>query len=946
MTRGVALNKVSATGVSALALIAACGSAMAAEVAASPSASTTGAETSVGEIVVTAQRKQESLQDVPIAVSAFSGKTLKIQRLDGGQNLEIAIPNVNFSRSNFGGYNFSIRGVGNKVGGAGSTGGVSFNVNEFPLAKNNFSDTDFYDVERVEVLRGPQGTLYGRNATGGAVDVITAKPTQQWGASVTGEYGNFDSRKLTGFVNAPLGNMFALRVAGFTLDRDGFGVNSVTGDRVDGRKLEGARVTLAFTPNDRFHAALMYDYFGEDDNRNRVGKQLCIKDPGPAVVGGVAVSANNALYLSQGCLPGSLYSNTAYGTVNSNATLGGIFSNTIGLTSGDVFANHPMQNHNLNDIESSTDPTYSAHDDLLLLTADYKLTDALTISSTTGTNLNSLNSNADYNRLVPLIPFNTTNPFFPGGVVLDPQVGTSNQLRTYENASNSTREFTQELRLTSSFAGPLNFVVGGLYSQSTFLDNLIIQTNPLTALSQENNALGGAILGGNVFVDPSRTPSGFGHNYFASPSHDRIITRAAFGELYYRVSNTLRLTGGLRYNVDQRDSLVIPIELLSPGSGFPTTQCPAGTSANSCITHLTAYFRAVTGRANIEWTPQLPFTDHTQVYLSYSRGYKGGGFNGACQTGAGSCGVSATYHPETVDAFEIGTKNTALDGRLTVNADTFFYNYTGYQISKIVNQSSSNENINAQIFGAELETIFEPVKHLTVNANLGYLHTKITSGSSIDTLNLSQGDPTLSVIKGSIGSNCVVTTAGLANLLAVQQGQPGAPSDPNVTGNAGALLNACSGTLGPAYSSLYNYGPNVQTSLNGAEQVGDGVPVNLRGKQLPNSPDFTVSLGAQYVAYIGNDWTATVRGDYYWQAQSYSRIYNGISDRLQSWDNVNATLTFANLTAGLNIQLYVKNALNNQPLTDTYVTDPTSGLFTNVFTLEPRTFGVSVTKRF
>ena len=196
-----------------------------------------GAGTTIGELVVTAERREENLQDTPIAVSAFSSDTLKSKRLDGGENLVLQVPNSNYTRSNFGGYNFKIRGIGTDVvsAGVGGAAGVSINVNELPVTFNNFANTDFFDVDRVEVVRGPQGTLYGRNATGGAVDVITTKPSQTFGGFGTVEYGNYNTLKLTGAVNIPLGDAFAIRIAGVRLTQDGFGENSYLASRVDGR---------------------------------------------------------------------------------------------------------------------------------------------------------------------------------------------------------------------------------------------------------------------------------------------------------------------------------------------------------------------------------------------------------------------------------------------------------------------------------------------------------------------------------------------------------------------------------------------------------------------------------------------------------------------------------------------------------------------------------------
>ena len=129
-------------------------------------------DTTVGEVVVTAQKREEAIQDVPIAVSAFSAETLEKAKIDGGPNLVLAVPNVNFSKGNFTGYNFQIRGVGSKLVAGSGDAGTGIHLNNAPLTANNLFESEFFDVERVEVLRGPQGTLYGRNATGGVINNV------------------------------------------------------------------------------------------------------------------------------------------------------------------------------------------------------------------------------------------------------------------------------------------------------------------------------------------------------------------------------------------------------------------------------------------------------------------------------------------------------------------------------------------------------------------------------------------------------------------------------------------------------------------------------------------------------------------------------------------------------------------------------------------------------
>ena len=134
------------------------------------------AQNVIQELVVTAQKREEALQDVPIAVSAFDQEALQKGKIDGVTNLILAVPNVNFSKGNFTGYNFQIRGIGSKLVAGSGDAGTGIHLNNAPLLSNNLFETEFYDVERVEVLRGPQGTLYGRNATGGVVNMITANP--------------------------------------------------------------------------------------------------------------------------------------------------------------------------------------------------------------------------------------------------------------------------------------------------------------------------------------------------------------------------------------------------------------------------------------------------------------------------------------------------------------------------------------------------------------------------------------------------------------------------------------------------------------------------------------------------------------------------------------------------------------------------------------------------
>ena len=893
-----------------------------------PSAAATA---TIGELVVTAQRREESIQNVPIAVSAFSGDALKTQRIETGADLLLAVPNVTFSRGNFGGYNFQIRGIGTKLVATSADAAIGIHQNNVPLTANNLADADFYDVDRVEVLRGPQGTQFGRNTTGGLVNIITAKPSDTASSRLTAEYGNYNSVKVNGYANLPVTEDFAIRAAGSYVKRDGYGHNLVTNNDVDGRDLWSTRLSARWKPTDRFTADVMWEHFNEDDNRARVAKQLCIKDPGLTSLAGVPTNLagrSTQLYLTQGCVPGDLHGANALQAVNSAATLGGGLGILTGLITGDAYAGK-VQDPNLRNIESAFDPMYRAKSDVVMGTFDYKLTGALDVTFTASYAKNHQFTEADYNRTTPTQNFNVT-PLSPGGVFTDPQVGPSNQFRTIDFSNYDADQRTFELRMQSSYGGRFDFSLGASYLRYKTISDYYVTSNTLTAVTEGlfNAQTPGCPLMGSLsqpqcqYVDPSAIPDGSGHNYFDNRTAYAITSYAVFGEAYYKLTDDLKVTAGLRYTIDRKEAQPYEPGLFLPGSGL------------AALPQQRVEFKEPTGRLNLEWTPHLSFTDKSLFYVSYSRGYKGGGFNPP--QSAGQHLFPDAYAPEFIDAIELGSKNTLADGTLVLNATAFGYKYKGYQVSEIIQRTSINVNIDAKIYGAELEGIWEPVKNLRFNANVGYLHTELDDTDSLDLINLTQGDPSVALVKnGSTFSDCVAPVAQLAQL----QGVINAGILPAIamTGVPGRTdIGVCQGAFaaGTPLSALVTVTPSA------------GIPAHLGGNELPNSPEWTVSLGAQYHWDLAGGWGLTPRADFYYQAKSYARIFNAVNDRLDSYTNVNLSLILDNPQNGWNVQLFVKNLANKTVVTDQYLTDDTSGLFTNIFLTEPRLYGISVTKQF
>ncbi|KRB49433.1 MAG: TonB-dependent receptor [Pseudomonadota bacterium] len=876
----------------------------------------------IEELIVTAQKREESVQDVPIAVSAFSEQALKTRGIDTAGNLVQSVPNLTFTRRSLR-TNFQIRGVGAQLVSTGGDDGVGVHHNNAPLTANRLADAEFYDVERVEVLRGPQGTLYGRNATGGVVNVITNKPTDTFDASITAEFGNFNSKKYQGFINVPLGEMFALRAAGFALQRDGYTKNTLNGQDIDDRQIWAARVTLSFDPAENFRGFLLWDNFSEDDTRG-ARKQLCAKDIGLTSVGGVPTGAAQAAF-TQGCLPASVYGSDVYGTTNQLSTFTGIIARQIGLQTTDAFAGKTIS-RDQREIEVYGRPIYRPRTDLYELNLEWDVTPALTATSLTSYNENENYARGDSTGGYSSVPFGVT-PFTPTGTLNDPQFGITDRLMSESGGIGHNEQWTQELRLQSNFDGPINFNVGGIYLDYKARSITYVATNAATAAVR--------LIQPAAYIDPLREPDYTGHNYFVSLSEYKLKSKAAFGEVYWRATEDLKVTLGLRYTDDKKWTRGSGATLFTPGRG------PTFTAEQE------VQFQETTGRLNVDWSPDLSFTDQTLVYASYSKGYKGGGFN---PPGVVALGLNPSYEPEFVNAYEVGTKNTLADGRLLLNLTGFYYKYQGYQIGRSVNRSVYNENIDAKIYGAELESIWEPIDNLRLNANIGYLKTEIEKGLVVDTFNRTQGDPAY-IYANSTNGGCILNSAGVANLLRVPGGSTllanfaCAGTGSGTSTIRGRLLAAGvpAATADALVGGVYSYGTNVSRFASGA---GEGIVQNLSGNELPNAPEWTLSLGAQYKWELPNGWNATIRGDYYRQAESFMRYNNAFFDRIESWENVNASLIFANPDLDLNVQVFVKNLMDDNTIVGFDINDENLGATRSVFLLDPRLYGVSITKGF
>lgn len=950
----------------------------------------TPAMAQIDEIIVTSQKREQSLQSIPLSVTAFDAAALEIKQIETFSDLQFNTPNVNYTATNFGGGgNFQIRGIGSAAVGASGDGGVGIHINDAPMRSAALLSTEYFDLERVEILRGPQGTLFGRNATGGVLNMITAKADPDgFAGNVDVSVGNYNHTKIKGMLNIPLGDNLAVRVAGIRLNRDGYTDNLYTGKDIDGRDQFAYRGSVRWTPGDNTTIDFMYSYFEEDSSRSRTYKQMCHRDDSGIL----------------GCLPDKL----AFETTNSNSTLGSIvasaetmavigsahidasgvpFPTLIGGLLGWSSILNPSDSYNsainprdLRTVSTDFDPSWYSDETLWTLQFEHEF-DQHTLTLLYSDKENAGESFTDYNWAVngelgfdpyDVLTDATLNAAFPGlstyaflyadgiptslinsddtGLISGDYV-VGDRPDGYDRSYGSGSQWTMEARLASNRDGEFNYLVGAfmMHTESATGYNVVASSLDYFALIG-GMMLPGVGLGAGVGPGPGGenvlTPglgllSPYYHNQ--SPTNE-LDSWAIFGEAYFEVNDDIRITGGIRFNHDEK-SYVGFQSLLAEGAA-PLGGTGAITPGSIVDGNTT--WEELTGRLLFEWTPDLNMTDDTLIYASYSRGYKGGGFN----PGSFSGNTQATFDPEFINAYEIGMKNTMRDGTVTANFTAFKYDYEGYQVSKIVDRTSLNENIDAKIWGVEAEFVFAPDENWLTNMNFSFLNTEIGDAESIDGRDPTNGEAGYLLIKDlANAANCVLDP-GAMNIATVQAfvNAPGIAALPFGTTAIEGLLSEGALTTCAGLEGAIGYFDGLAVTpagwMVGEATITGGNAVDLSGNNLPNAPEWSISFGTQRAFYFDSGMSFTPRVDYFVQGDMYSRVFNKSVDKIGSWDMLNFSATIAPEDGSWELKAFVQNAMDDDNVTGHYFTDPTSGNFTNVFILEPRLYGVSFSAKF
>lgn len=1013
------------------------------------------------EMIVTAQRVEENIQDVPISVTALDEIALELQQVITPSDLQMSVPNLSFTSQNFGGFSFSIRGIGSLITGSAAEAGVAAHLNEIPL-RSNMNIQEFFDIERVEVLRGPQGTLFGRNATGGSINIVTGKPSfSDIDGYLKTELGTFAHTRFAGMLNVPLTSNVAARLAFMSLKRDGFTENlaaesdllDVASD-YDGRNQWALRVTVSVNINANANAWFLFSQLSEDSNRARITNQICERGDLP----------------TNGCKANGF----GFDSPHLGSTIPGIFGAGLGVwypgtsgVTGTVQYDVPRPQLDLRSVHTDFDPVFQEDETFLAMGIDFDWNDfkfEVLSAFTERSGVSLQDYLMDVGPVMPPTPYNpqgywpvsrtsgnTGEDFASGGCnffagtagVLGGCINTdldTNRLLMYDQSDGNGNYWVIEGRVHAIIDEQISYMLGSSIFGTERGTNYYIFSNVFDAI---------AVTGAPLLNTPPLYPSFFGNSSTPNGGFGRTNDGVAvFGEAYYQIDDRTELTFGLRYNEDQKwisDTSILfdatnQVPLLHASVypairayvasvlGVPVELVPLQTAIQGAIAaglldanHLTN-INAVTGvfwtramnlllgpfavgapeiglaayhgatRAEIEaamltpaysaervalikkipiiadfseargvtgspddgeWTALTgritldhQLNDDIFVYGTLSTGYKPGGLNAAIPVAFQNVSTF-TFDREEVTSFELGTKSLLMDRRVVFNGAFFAYQYSGLQVTRIKNNASINENIDANAWGLEAEGTFQldGMPQVVFDYGYSFLNTAVDGTASLDPLNRTAGNSDWVLLKNidpgtTTGVNFVARKAQLTQQVIDAALAAGATIDIRNRTTPYSLSYPANefGVSVPAYfSRLFLNTIGVETS--------EGVLTELDGNSLPHSPEHTLNIGATYNFPISTgffDGDVSLRGSLYWQSESFSREFNTPGDEIDAWSQINLSATYTSSDGRLMLSGWVRNVQDNDNVTGMYLTSDTSGFFRNYFMTEPQVAGLTL----
>lgn len=586
----------------------------------------------VGEIIVTAQRREENLQDVPLSVSAVSEDQLEALG-SGGQDIRALsgrVPSL-VVESSFGRTfpRFYIRGLGNTDFDFNAAQPVSLIYDDVVLENPILKGFPIFDMQQVEVLRGPQGTLFGRNTPAGIVKFDSVKPRDYADGYARVSYGRFNNINAEGAVGGPLGDNVSVRLSALYQRQDDYVDNvlpsGTTEDAFGGFEEFALRLQTEVRPTDNFEILLTGQI------RDLEGTARLFR-------------ANNFTRGEEG--------------LNANFDRDSV--------STDGQNEQSLQSQNL-----SAKVTWDIGPVSLISVSSYW--------NGTSTSVGDVDGGFGASFLPPALTGPGVIPF---------------TAETRDSVPN-LKQYTQEFRVASNGSGPISYQAGVFY----FDESLSILSENYSTLGDPLNAPGGV----NIVVAQEQDSKALG----------------IFGSVTVDVTDQLSLTGGLRYNNDERDFVVVR----SRDTQFPTfLQNPLGTVTRSVEDDTITWDASATYAVN----------DDINLFARVARGYRAPSIQGRILFPPATAtpledGVSVA-DSETITSYEAGIKSTLWDGRARINLSGFLYNLNDAQLTAVGGNVNANRLVNADNvrgYGFELDAELVPVDNLYLTAGLSYNNTEI-----------------------------------------------------------------------------------------------------------------------------------------------------------------------------------------------------------------------------
>jgi iron complex outermembrane recepter protein len=635
--------------------------------------------TTLEDIVVTAQRRQESVQDIPIAVSAFSPAELERRNITEALDLIQYVPNLMGSNNTgLGSANaYYLRGLGNTESIATFDPPVGTYIDDIYVSRQNGNNFSFFDVERVEVLRGPQGTLFGRNTTGGAVSVIMKKPGTELGGFAEASYGRFDKVGVRGSVDLPLGEKFLTKISGYFNDDQGYVQNVTTGEKLNDMRNWGVRGAVRALMSDTITWDGSVSFTG-DESTNILNFDC--NPANPADCDGRFVTTG----LRKNFTPGSTQ-----------------FLNSSGAPLGIVGrkANFPLGNDVTSVIGASNLQVDFENATLNVITGFVDLRQKYAIDFFDGRGGPSINFVAGANGAPVASSIVAAPPvrgFRTGGFAIIND-GIHKQL-------------TQDFKLSGkAFDGFVDYVTGLYYikenNTTDFADVFVLTTVPgPTGLP--------LLLADRTLLNKTRA-------------------YAAYAQVDLNVTDQIKITAGVRYTdekktVEFRDNRPACAPGTTPPTGVTCLNSSAFGNVDVDFNPATPGVAIPTESNQKLWTPRLALnfkaSDDILLFASATRGFKSGGWNAR----GTSLQTLLPFGAEKVWSYDAGFKSEWLDNRLRFNVTGFYMDVKDFQVpSAFLNPTNGALTFITRNFadmenkGVEVEFQAVPVEGLTIFANFG-----------------------------------------------------------------------------------------------------------------------------------------------------------------------------------------------------------------------------------